>query len=545
MGSNPKTQRNPQVRLLLELDASLEQVLDSGTHLHEQVRRTIVREVVNIMAELGIPGECEVEIASLQDSTKRLDRFMHIVVNGHLCRYSDELLQRVFCFVRSISPDTEVQPDNILEWLQECFHDLDESYEKPVEFLTLACLETIKKRPSILLGVDQAVTYSNTLKDLLPATGAGSDQLLYEWPNSPSWLWPVLSNVLDMKISLADNLKVAQVVAKGFAQHRSQEEISEDLIDALQPDIVEIQLPRDYLIKVTTFDPGEGPDLFASLRVNLFQELGVRYPPFRFVPVENLIPSSLACKIHHLTMLPWVDTSLNPLNFLVSCFTTDLRENSYCFVNHGVVRNQLEQLRLGFPALVRTAEAKVPITLMTRIFRSLVIESLSIKTLILLLELLLEYTYDDLGSIGSGVAANGQVGNEQSDIAVIENYLDAISFVRSGLKNQIRQKYAGGMKPLEVYQLGPKIEALLGERLLVEESNQGGQERVLLDEEVYDRVIDVIRTQVRMRQMPVLTSKELRSFLWKVIAPELPRVPVLCHEDLPSDTDIYPQIMTW
>src|SRR5262249_25707535 len=151
---------------------------------------------------------------------------------------------------------------------------------------------------------------------------------------------------------------------------------------------------------MTTADSDSERDKFAMMRDGLFYELGLRYPKFRFVPVEGLKPNSFTFKISHLTTLPRIglqpneclvnDTpdrlrllniqgkaAINPANgnecgiidttfqhialsadlttwnqmaYLVLCFSTDLRENGDCFLHRQAVQNSFEQLERAFPA---------------------------------------------------------------------------------------------------------------------------------------------------------------------------------------------------
>jgi type III secretory pathway component EscV len=244
----------------------------------------------------------------------------------------------------------------------------------------------------------------------LPALMDEPDSQSGTWPPDPAWLLPVLRKVLNLKISIADKQAVAEVVKEGLAKGRAWEDVAENLIAALRPDVVEIQLPHDYLRQITTADSESGRDKFAMMRDGLFYELGLHYPKFRFLPVEGLKPDSFAFKVNHLTMLPRVglqpneclvnDTperlkllniqgkaAINPANgndcgiidsnfqhiaasaglttwdqmeYLVLCFAADLRENSACLLHRQAVRDQLAQLQLeqAFPALVRPSRPK-------------------------------------------------------------------------------------------------------------------------------------------------------------------------------------------
>ena len=51
------------------------------------------------METLGILGAPRVEISAIKETALTSDRFLHVSVNGCVCRYPDELLQRVYSYV--------------------------------------------------------------------------------------------------------------------------------------------------------------------------------------------------------------------------------------------------------------------------------------------------------------------------------------------------------------------------------------------------------------------------------------------------------------
>src|SRR5262249_51152169 len=104
------------------------------------------------------------------------------------------------------------------------------------------------------------------------------------------------------------------------------EEVVEELIAALRPDVVEILMSGDTLRQMTTSDVGLTAELFTFLREGLFTELGVRYPRFRFSPAPTLKPNSFAFTINHLTTLPL--TGLHPDQCLVNDTAKRLHEQN-------------------------------------------------------------------------------------------------------------------------------------------------------------------------------------------------------------------------
>jgi|SRR5262245_12273078 len=72
----------------------------------------------------------------------------------------------------------------------------DNDHRILAEFFTLTCLEIIKREPSVLLGEAQASVYLASLATLTNGLDLP--------PTDPNWLRPILADVLDLKISIAD-----------------------------------------------------------------------------------------------------------------------------------------------------------------------------------------------------------------------------------------------------------------------------------------------------------------------------------------------------
>ncbi len=577
-----------EVTLSLELDASLYWIFDPDVSIYEGVHRAIVTGLTGIMETLGIPGAAVVKITTLKEEAMRRDQFLRVYVNGQLCRYSDELLRHVHSYVNGSNLDPRATPGNILAWLNSLSSNEDLVREKVAEFFSLVCLEIIKSQPSVLLGSDQVVDYLAALPN--PGSEGESSQQSRAWPPDPGWLLPILKAVLDLKISIADRQSVAKVL--GNAQGGSQEDIIEDLISALRPDVIEIQLPLDYLKQITIFDQEEGTGFFTFLRTGLFEELGMRYPTFSFFVVENFKPDSFAIKINHLTMLPMIglrsdqclvndtaerlrlmdiestatsnpatdqegsliDLSLqdvaveagltkwNQPDYLILTFAAILRANSICFLHRQAVQDQLDQLQLIFPALATIVNSNLYVTQITRVLRALVAEQISIKNLKLILERLLEYKYTLAETSSYGITDNIPNITEQPNDVQFNGSFDLLAFVRSGMKHQIGQKYARGTGTVVVYLLDPGIEKLLLEHQSLE---AGEMWRTKLDDQERDKILDAIRAELAYlpptaMRPAILTTVDVRASLREVIALDLPRVFVISYPDLPRSMNVQP-----
>ena len=575
----------PEIALMLEVDASMRRVLDVADQLNVAVCREVSQGLAEILRTLGIPGYPSVRITAFKESATPEGRFMRLYVNDQACRYSDEMLQRSYSYT---TLDRGPKPDSILVWLnglsEKSSEPDDLHHKRLIEFLSLVCLEAVKRQPAVLLGLDQLLAYQASL----PAPANGPNPT----PPNETWLLTALRKVLSLKISIADKQVVAKTLREGLAKGRSKEEVGEDLIVALRPDVIEIKLPQEFLRRLTTDNSKNGPDIVTFMREVLFKELGLLYPKFRFVPDENLKPNGFAFKINHLTTLPWISlesdqclvndtperlkllnieggattnpatgspggiidlkfhdlaetaglTTWNQMQHLILCFGASLRENSFCFLHYEVVQDSMRQLELAFPELVEATKNDLSIEQITRILRTLVTEEISIRNLRLILERLLDYRYgfDD----SSRYLILDDRPNSYGEMVMTRRgeIFDLVSFIRTGMKRQIGNKYSRSTNTLVVYLLDAQIEQILSGGQAIQWSEEGAAQLSLaICEKVIGAIMKEIAHLPATARIPVvLTSVDVRPLLRQVIAPELPRMHVVAYHELATDLNIQP-----
>jgi hypothetical protein len=425
----------PEVVLSLELPASLNRILALNDPQHEAVQKALVQGMAEIMETLGIPGIPGAQITNLPENYWYPGKWLRVSVNGRPCSYPNELLAHAYNYANGGPRILGSNLISFLPWLREFTNDRERfgfSFKIIVEFLRLTCLEITKTQPDVLLDMRQVEVYAASL--LLPASDNATNLPAKQWPPDPIWLYPILKKLLQLKISIADKQKVAKVLWE--APEQSQEDIAENLIMALRQDIVDIQLPQAHLKRLTMIDPTNALNIFTSIREGLLLESGLRFPKFRFALADDLKPGSFAFKVHHLRMLPWISPSSDPLGHLKLCFTDILRENRACFVDLQAVKELLE--RLYMPALVDAIEAKCSIEQVTRILRELVVEGISMRNLIPILERMLDYDYlisdpSKIFCIENRFAASGEPLNE----TWLKETANMISFIKMGLRSYI------------------------------------------------------------------------------------------------------------
>jgi type III secretion protein V len=523
----------------------------------EAHRAAIERELAGLAAALGIPARPTVTITTTAGNRHPLE----LSVDGRHCPYPPSLLGRVASFLAGRHPQGDERAD--LAGLVEpaaAQPDPDTPVgEHMTEFLARVCTEIVASQPSVLLGLPQAAAYAA----MAGQPGNGTPPMTR--PPDPSWLQSMLATVLDLRISIADRPAVAATLAA--AAGRSNADAIEDLIDALRPTTVDVLVHPGYLRELTEADPDNEADLFTFLREGLYLELGVDYPPFRFMPTERLPPRSFAFVINHLPTLGTlglepggylVDTAPDPLDWLdpgatatatvnpatgrpnvlvggmdpeavtragpttwdqrehfILVFAAALRANGHCLVSRASVEKQIDQLGLAFPALVRTARALLPVEHITRILRALVAEQVSVRDLRLILERMLDW--EDLRG-GYADAAR-------------ERDLVPLQFVRAGLATLLADKHAAGTNTIVAYLMDDWIERMLtgGEPSAQE------RERILA---AISREIAQLAPDVPLPVM--LTTAEARARLRAVVATEWPRLAVTAFEELPPQINVEP-----
>jgi hypothetical protein len=561
---NPTSTDNqvPVLRFTLELAPELASLIASPTS--DQIQHGIEREANTLLTTLGIPGQTEVAIA-LASAPLTGERPFRLFVDGHLCRYSDELLIQAYSYTNSIPLIPLKIPEKLYNWLQpsdSATTDANGTELQVAEFFGIACRETLARQAEVLLGVPQIEHYCKELA-ALPAVEDSEQQISNDWLSNPNQLIIALRQVVNLGIAIADQQQVADILFTSNA--KTADELAEILIATLRPSIIEIRMAPDYLHQVTVNNADRGAELFPFLRDGLFEELGVSYPDFCFVSDAALKPNSFTFTINHLTPIPLVgiasDTILvndtvdqlqqmnvdatptqNPVTlqpcaftnishketlenagittwdqliYIIFCFAGVLRKYSNRFIDHKVTAGILDQIELAFPDLRQAASLLIPLDTLTRILRSLLADEISIRNMPRILERLIEYEL------------SGENGSESGN---------RLTFVRAGLREAICHKLTRGQNTLVTYLLDPKLEnELTTHNDLVTDDN----------EQSSDLVISAIRKEMSFLQPTaaapaILTYEPTRTILRQKIAQELPQLAVISYTDLPPTQVIQP-----
>ena len=577
-----KSKTPPTLPIELAIPSACLTDLKAETDLLTLVTAAIVDACADVLADLGIPGKPAVTIQALE--AFRTPYLARVRVNGHTMRCPAELLARVQSAVFGTPLNTAAPLHLLAAWLDAAAAGqsaafLTEHRRPIIDFLSLLCREMVTRKPSVLLDAPQVKAYRATLPQPVAEIAVSA------WPPTITQLYTMLRHVLDLGVSISDRQTVANVIGQGIAAGRAPDDVAEDLIAALRPDVVEILIRRDDLRALTLANTNEDRDTFTLVRDGLFYDLGLTFPDFRFVPTDWLKPGSFAVRINHVTTLPFVglepdqrlvnarsDTlqsrnipalpCVNPVNWGATSITSAgdlnnaadlwvwdpievialvlsgvLREHSACFVDTQIVAQQLSTLEPITPALTKAISARITEEQLAQIERSLVAEGISVRDLTHILESLLDFDFIVADSYTRLVFDERIAFPEMPSAATLTAPENLTRFVRMGSKRYIShratsEQYAAS---LSVYLLDQELATSLTEVL------RQGEVPIT----VREHILDALEEEFHLEPLPspppaLLVGQNLRALLHAITATEFPRLRVWAFEELTPEIQILP-----
>lgn len=570
----------PTVSVVLILNSALERIVNPTDPLHEAVRAAAAHSIAGLLDGFGIPGSPEVEIRGL-DEPPAPGHWIRLAVHGMPCRFADGLLTAVYCYQTEV-PLQPAQDAEVFHHLQDlCAAPAESGVARNtlIEFFQLALPAIIGLQPELLLGPEQIAAWrEDFLAEIQPKEPKPLD-----WPPDEAFFAELLNSLLRMGLSLAGRAAIATVLQGGLEAGREPGDIAEDLIAALQPKAWEIQLPHDYFREITLAQTETKPGEFALLRDGLFYELGIYYPDFQFVLVEDLKPSSFRFKLGQIATLPLrglgpkeclvngsedrlaalqirgrpaanpansnecaiIDADLRQvaegagfttwqsIGYIVLAFAAELRRQGWRCVTNKSVQAQLSSLGRAFPALRNAALIRFTPEQIARTLRSVLAEEISVRNLRTVLELLLQSDYIVVKDLSKYIVFDDRLplimqprepwDSDAGNLAAV---------VRSGLKRQISHKYTRGASTLIVYLLDPEIEARL---------TPDARPEADLAEKILKAVRQELQSISRYAQIPaILTTIEVRAILRDLLKYEFPTLAVLAYQELSPNLNIQP-----
>ena len=567
MTAEQPTPAPAKITFVIDLARSLVERIDA-----DSLPAGITHDLEYLLQTLGIPATPVVQIKPIDPESASQVQVLALSVDDQPVPFPSKLLAGIYPYIALAIDEEELACTNLLEALSRL------ASGQLGDFVQLACTEILKHTPAMLLTFEAAAAYRARLGSLWDAA---------DLPDA-GWLQKVLSPVLKLRIALTDLTTVAQVIQEALAVSQSQAQISEKLIAALRPQVVEIQLPRDYLKQLTLNIPEKERDGFTMVRDGLFYELGIRFPEFVLAAVEQLEPNSFRFKINHLTTRPLRglqvheclvndtpdrlrllclagQTALNPANgsvcatipssdshlaeqgglttwdafgYLILALSAELRQSAPCFLDTAEIESNLDKLALAYPKLVETARASLSTEKLAKVLRGLLSEEVSIRNLRQILEALLNLDYDDSPVTFFDRQFEGSRRPEQ---AWFEDPLNLQSLVRKSMCQYLSHKYEQRENTLVVYLLDPQIEEILSNDPMIPAQSYLSQ----IKRADKDRILSAIRKELdplppTAKNPLLLTTFGVRPILRQLVAPEFPHVAVLSYDELAPDMTIEP-----
>ncbi|AHG91675.1 type III secretion FHIPEP protein [Gemmatirosa kalamazoonensis] len=508
----------------------------------EAVRDAVAHEVSALLSALGIPGRPAVRVEPRAEAAGRAHRLLRLTVGDRVARFPEDVVRATYrARQRAAEAPTWVE---ILMQLRAA--------ETPsvAAFLADVCREAIVRRPQVLLARAQLEAYRDgapTLAEL-------------RWGRDIDVLERILMRVLSLGISLGDRAGVARVL--GSESVERWEDVAEDLVSALREPAIVVQMAPEYLRELTErFTDAGGPDSISDTRQELFTELGVPLPAFRFEPAPRFAAGSFAFRINALSTQPIVGVPADhvfvneqadvlrsrdidaepmpypmsdsqgsivhatsrervestgarwwsPVAYLAGCLTQTVRSDVGRVLEQGTVARQLRDLATWnvIPALSDVDAPEMAPRALTPVLRALVDERVSVRNLPLIYGRLLERA--------AGVETDGELPGR-------------LAFVRAQLASQIANRSASGAAYVAAYLMSEDFETALSAPRTVDGDD------ALLDaiHAEFDR-LGTVTTKPAL-----LTEGAHREALAALVASELPQVSVLSYEEIPPAMNVQP-----
>jgi flagellar biosynthesis component FlhA len=538
----------PNVSVRIDLATFGSRSPSDNRGLREAIRFEVEQKLMQLLETLGIPAFPSVEVIDNLPTTT--PSILSVRINGSLCRYPVELLERAYSYVADKPLGPSKRNQDVIGLIQDAFiaaRPSSTAGEQFAEFVGLVCTEIASRRARLWLTQEVVAAYAESL------------------PGDPvdlESLERILGTVVGQRISVGARTQIAACIAE---QSRSPAtEVSERLIDAIGPEVVEIQFSPQTLERMTRDHVLDGPDAFRRLREFVVRDSGVTYPPFCFVAADTLRANSFAFRLNHLVTMPsaglasdrclinaTVDDlrsmnirairTRNPvtgyensiaagrgrdkataaglatwdsLEYLILSLTAALRDHSAIFVNAKDIEHQLVLLGDAFPALVDMARNYVSAGQLARLARSLLSEGVPIRNLRLMLEVLLDYV----------------LLHPEEEL----NEVDVLRFVRIGMKREIRNRVGEGRTKdtLVACLLDSVFERSLEATDVVDENLR--ESFVLAVAKTVAALSDSVSSPV------LLTTARLRPVIRALLVDDLPDVRVIARNEVSPEMNIQP-----
>jgi len=333
------------------------------------------------------------------------------------------------------------------------------------------------------------------------------------------------------------------------------------------PAMLEVSAAHSAIVDVEKGDGKKFMELISILRRQLYDDLGVRFPPVRVRGDAPIQANGWQVRIFEVPLFrgafpqgygfvgepaskfgllgvdakPTVDPRtgreasyvpldardklaamkmeiIDPDRYLVIELGVALKRHSADFLGIQEVQGMLDEVTRAIPALVKEVIPKlVPVTSLAEILQRMVQEEISIR---------------DIRAILQSLARWGQVEKDPATLA---------EYVRSDLKQQISFKFSGGTRELSVFLLDPAIEGSI--RSAIQRTAQGSY--LALDPDTARKILAAAKKS--LGNLPptasrpiVLTAVDVRRYLKKLLELDMPQVVVLSYQEISPLLQVQP-----
>lgn len=541
----------PALPVRLDLPQALRaRAADSGWR--RALATAAAEEVGGLAADLGLPANVTVDVREAGASRRRSLHGLRVAVGGVVCRFARGRLLRVHASLRGavFAPASDEEIEATL---------VDGAHA--VRFIATLVREAVAHDPSVLLGDAQVAAIARTL-----GVAEGRHR----------WLSAVLGRLLAEAVSLARLADQRDLVAALDDEDTPPGVLAEGLIERLKPAGIEILLSTAELRRLTTAPGSQGRERFALLRDGLFYDAGLRLPDLRFVEDDRVPANGFAFRVNALRGLAWIgladgerlvslapeqagrgarsafnpysgariavaptrrggsaESRWTPFEYLVLCLGAELRSLAPRLIDAAQVRRELGLADGAMPRLLRCVRARYRSDQLVDVLRHLAGEGLSFRDLRLVLTSLVEFD---------------TILTDPADLIVVDDRLPVrekppepppteclVAAVRMAHKRALTHKLTGGASSLSAVLVDPPLERELRRR-----ADAG---TLLDDAEWCDDVLDAFDAAApawgEAARFPcVLTNSDVRFALHRLLAQELPHLPVISYQELAPDANI-------
>ena len=198
------------------------------------------------------------------------------------------------------------------------------------------------------------------------------------------------------------------------------------------------------------------------------------------------------------------------------------------------IEYQLAQIRLSFPALVRTAIACYSLGDLTRVMRTLVAEGVSIRNVRAILEGMLKF--DTITVPGDYIPFDARFELPEGKPREDSEWRDLAAFARTTLRHFIGANFGRSLNSIDVFTLDRGVQ---GRAELAVTTDHRIDDDSWLSEAEQEALRDSAWTQFAQGRKPILTTPNARAPIHDLIAAEIPNVVVVSFSELSPTIKVY------